>query len=161
MAKGCPHLVPGEVMERLRADFRHAATHSLLLTGQLLTILQHFGEAAIPAIAFKGPVLAATGYGDLALREYSDLDILVRGEDLARAKSVLYSLGFHCSFAREWETAHFRLGHEFDFLSADGRFAIDLQWRLASRWLSFPVDVDGVWRRHGAVPLWGGTTSGS
>jgi hypothetical protein len=34
------------------------------------------------AIFYKGPALAAMAYGNVALREFSDLDILMKKEDV-------------------------------------------------------------------------------
>jgi hypothetical protein len=49
--------------------------------------------AGIPALLLKGAALVETVYPDPAQREMLDLDILVPGEQLDEASSVLTPLG--------------------------------------------------------------------
>jgi hypothetical protein len=53
----------------------------------------------IPAIAYKGPTLAVSAYGNLSLRQFGDLDILVQDRAYERARQLLIKQGFrdHCS----------------------------------------------------------------
>src|SRR5262249_44014688 len=72
----CPDAVPQSILDQLLADF-HANTHdNLFLTAELLKLLALLAAHDIPAIPFKGPVLAAQVYRNLALRQFYDLDIL-------------------------------------------------------------------------------------
>src|SRR5262249_32026760 len=58
--------------------FQRNALNNLYLTGELLKALNLWETHGIAAIAFKGPTLAASVYGSLALRQSGDLDILLR-----------------------------------------------------------------------------------
>jgi len=51
-------------------------------------------EAGVDAVALKGYVLAIECYPEFSLRETGDLDLLVAGEDVARAAAVLEAEGF-------------------------------------------------------------------
>ena len=51
---------------RLRKSFRSNVQRYLLLTAELLKLLDLFAVHGIDAIAFKGPVLAAAVYEDLS-----------------------------------------------------------------------------------------------
>ena len=93
----CPERVPKDFLERLRSHFYANARHNLVLTAELLKLLGLLKTQQIPAIPFKGPVLAASVYGNLSLREFADLDILVRSKDALRAKDLLLSLGYQDS----------------------------------------------------------------
>ncbi|MBN1868031.1 nucleotidyltransferase family protein [Candidatus Sumerlaeota bacterium] len=86
--------VPPSVLADLEAYVRSASSRSLFLTGELVRLLKRLAAQAIPAIPFKGPALAVSLYGDPALRQFDDLDILVRREDYPTAKSLLRSLGY-------------------------------------------------------------------
>jgi hypothetical protein len=57
-------------------------------------LLRLFEAGSIRAVAFKGPVLAGTVYGNLGLREFGDLDILVRKKDICRARDLMLSHGY-------------------------------------------------------------------
>jgi hypothetical protein len=65
----CPEAVPKPVLSELRNFFHTNAAHNLFLTQELLKILKLFQDNDIPAIPFKGPVLAVSVYGNY--RHYS------------------------------------------------------------------------------------------
>ena len=58
--------------------------------GRVLDALDAIGVAAIP---YKGPTLAFSVYGDIALRDFCDLDIVIRPRDVPRARQALDVLG--------------------------------------------------------------------
>ena len=89
-----PATVPGAVLDDLRQRFLANARHSLLLTGELLRLLPLFADHGVPAIPFKGPTLAVYAYGNLALRQFIDLDLLILPADLARARELLAAEGY-------------------------------------------------------------------
>ncbi len=91
----CADAVPGAILDSLAERCRTNTIRSLLLTAELLRLLDLFAEHGIQAVPFKGPVLAASAYGDVALREYCDLDILVRKRDLRRTRKLGVSQGYH------------------------------------------------------------------
>src|SRR6476660_10386954 len=67
---------------------RNAATvrQNLFLTSELLRVhgvLKHSGVEAVP---LKGAVLASSIYGDLALRPFSDIDLLLRRDQIAKGE---------------------------------------------------------------------------
>ncbi len=74
--------VPAADMAQLQAQFQAHARHSLLQTHTLLTLLDLFGQQGIAAMPYKGPVLAATVYGNIVLRPCCDLDVVVRKRDV-------------------------------------------------------------------------------
>jgi putative nucleotidyltransferase-like protein len=61
------------------------------VTGSIVEALE---RASIQAVALKGPALAGELYGDEALRDYADVDILVALADLDRAAAVTRALGW-------------------------------------------------------------------
>lgn len=61
----------------------------MLMTSELIKVMKLLEENHINAIAFKGPVLSQMAYGDISLRQYVDLDILIDEKDLGRIFSIL------------------------------------------------------------------------
>ena len=57
-------------------------------------MLEDFENHGITAIPYKGPALALQVYGDLKLRSFVDLDVLVRRSDAARAGTLLAARGY-------------------------------------------------------------------
>jgi hypothetical protein len=130
-----PGAVPHAFMQQLRHDFTSNTARNLLLTGELRTALTCFEGNGIPAIAFKGPVLAQQIYTNVALRRCTDLDILIQKRDLVRVKEVLSSIGYQ---PREpWKSTRGQLlikySCEYPFYNVANTVTIDVHWELAVR----------------------------
>ena len=69
--------VPETIRLCLIERFRAQTIRNFELTRELLEVLSVLEKSGVGALAFKGPVLAQQLYGDLSLREFLDLDILV------------------------------------------------------------------------------------
>ncbi len=81
-------------MAQLQAQFQAHARHNLLQTHTLLMLLDVFSRHGIPAVPYKRPLLGATLYGNLTLRPFCDLDVIVRKCDVRIAKELLIAQGF-------------------------------------------------------------------
>ena len=68
-------LLPTDVAERLRRAFEDHVRRNLQLAAELVRLVRRLAEHGIEALPFKGPVLAQTLYDNLALRQFSDLDL--------------------------------------------------------------------------------------
>jgi hypothetical protein len=151
-----PEAIPEATNRLLRDHCRANALRNLFLTEELLHLLQLFDSHQVHAIPFKGPVLAVSAYGNLALRQFCDLDILVPPEALAEAKRVLASQGYR------WipkdgmsETAERQFGYNHAFRRAD--LLVELHWGIAPRYFRFAVDPRFLWQRVEPVCLSGRT----
>lgn len=160
----CPEAVPPAVLDELRRDYDANARHSRLLTEELILLAKLFESHGIRAIPFKGPVLAASVYGDCALRQFVDLDILVSKRDVPRARDLLIANGYRprkqrndlqeaafLRLAREYP--FLRFAHEYPFVREDGQVGVDLHWGITPRWHFFHVNFESMWRRAGQVSL--------
>jgi hypothetical protein len=147
-----PGQVPSPHAERLRQTCRGIARLNLSLVAELRRLLQRFEGRRIPAIPFKGPVLAASAYGNLALRRFGDLDILVRERDGDAAGRLLAELGYVLDY-------HIR-GQEYHFVDEGRQITVDLHQRIASNYFPAPADFDVIWGRSRPVSLGGGTVRG-
>jgi hypothetical protein len=87
-------IVPEAAMSRLRKAAHANATRNLRLTGELLRILELFSANGISCIPYKGPILAAQVYGDISLRQFGDLDIFVKRDDVQRVRDLLFRNGY-------------------------------------------------------------------
>lgn len=102
----CPNAVPKNILDDLEIFFGQNLRRNLLLTSELLKLLDLFEKHEIPTIAFKGPILTTLAYGNLALREILDLDILVRESDFSKTEKLLISQGYWSRIKVPWE-AHY------------------------------------------------------
>ena len=75
LSDSCPEATPPEVLAGWQQLYKTHARRNLKITAELISILTLFESQGIVAVAYKGPVLAAVAYGDIALRQFDDLDI--------------------------------------------------------------------------------------
>ncbi|MEP7360080.1 MAG: nucleotidyltransferase family protein [Chloroflexota bacterium] len=127
----------------LRVAYEANARRNLNLVGELRAVIDALGQHSIGAMSWKGPVLAQRAYGDINLRQFFDLDVLVRRDQVGAARDALASLGFE---------------PEKDMTAAEQETYIDHQGEL-----ELVRDADGLWVEiHSAiVPTYygGGTTT--
>ena len=142
----CPDAVPTPILKELRDYFYANAGRNLLLARELLNIVDLLNAHGIPSIPYKGPALAASVYGNLALREFGDLDILVQVRDYETAQHLLISQGFRRTVEHEWEV---------EFVDGSGRVAVDLHKRIASRNVPSPLSFNYLSKRLEPVNLAG------
>jgi hypothetical protein len=147
---------PSDVLSSLEESCRQGALHNLALASELLKLSGELRSRRIEHLAYKGPLLAATVYGDLALRLSNDLDLVVPREKLQDACQVLTELGYRDknSFTPRQQRAAFRYGFEHTFTGRGG-LDVDLHWRVVPTFVSASLDDAGIWQRAVAVPLFG------
>lgn len=138
-------VIPEEICFELARLATQTANRNLYYSAELLRLLEFFKSAGIPAVNFKGPTLAQRAYGNIALREFGDLDILVRASDAVRARDLLVAEGFRPEFDRSQTLDAAFLKHHYAFgLLRDGPIPllVELHWRIAPRSFGFPLDFD-------------------
>ncbi len=156
--------VPPATRARLDDYFRLNALRNLLLTRELVSILQLFEENGIDAIPLKGPTLATLAFGDLALREFGDLDILLRHNDILKAAALLAGREYEleCSFTPEQLEKELRSEHihHLALARANGRIKVELHWELMQACYFFTPGLDEVWSRRTECSFGGAQVTG-
>ena len=144
-----PHLVPARHLDALRSRFRDNARKALWFTAELMRIVSHLESTGIQALPYKGPVLAETLYGDVAQRQFGDLDILILPADVLKAKAALRDLGYEpaLELAPQIEATYIETGYEYSFGSTHGQNLLELQWRILPRFYSIDFDVAQLFDR--------------
>lgn len=151
----CPNNVPPSILADLKKRYIQGARSNLLMFAELLSIVQHLKAENIPVATFKGPVLAIQVYGDLALRRFSDLDILIHRADLWKAKDVLLKHNyrtFHTLSAKD-EQDYANSHNDFPLIHTLRPVMLELQWEVIHEPFRFPVDIEHWWTRFVKVQL--------
>ncbi|MEE9165893.1 MAG: nucleotidyltransferase family protein [Candidatus Neomarinimicrobiota bacterium] len=153
----CRDALPTAILNQLRKHFRHNARNNLFVTRELLRILDLFEEYGIEAIPYKGPVLASSVYGNLALRQFVDLDFLIQKQDALKARDLLLSQGYRPEnpLATEKEVSYLRSERELVFIRNDGRVFLDIHWQIVPQYFSFRLDHQRLWKNLEAISLGG------
>ncbi len=143
----CPNAIPEPTLNQLRDYFRDNAVRNLFLTHELLRLLQLLAAHEIPAVPFKGPVLAAVYYGDVALRAFEDLDILIRKQDVPSARRVLLSEHYRPQFELndQQEATYLKSHHALSFNHVESSVMVDLHWAITPARLPLAPDPESLW----------------
>ncbi len=152
--------IPPEIAFRLEQRFQSVFHRNFFLTGELVKISRCFQQHGIPMLAYKGPLLAAH-YENIGLREFHDLDLLIREEDVPRVHQLLGERRF---LPRSRENgpgkAHsIRFARAFDFEmtyeNLNSGTLVDLHWALMPDFFALPAEARQVWERTLLVDVGG------
>ncbi len=124
--------LPPEIARSLDSAYATNLRRSLWFAAELMRIVQHFKRKRLCVLPYKGPVLAQTAYGDLGVRSFSDLDLLISPGDFAQAKQALAEIGYQPSkqLSGAIERLWLRTGYERSFDGVAGKNLVELQWNL-------------------------------
>lgn len=152
-----PDSVPKPYRHWLDEAFRQINRNNLFLTRELLHILDRCHAEGVPALPLKGSVLAVSLYGDVALRQCSDLDLLVCKRDMRRARQALASLGYRprLPITRGQEHALMHSAHDDVFDRPGIPLRVEIHWRLTPGYFSFPLAPEWLWQRVNHTDLGG------
>jgi len=145
--------VPASIQSALRARFLGHCQRVLRFTAEFARISRQFELADVSVVAHKGPVLAQRLYGDAAMREFGDLDFLVRPSDLSRARSVLLELGYAAklTLTPRQEREYLRSGYEHVFGYGREHNLVELQWQVLPRFYAIDLKVEDLFQRSRAL----------
>jgi len=130
VASGSAGPLPAAVQASLRQRQATATRTALLRTAALVEALRALADSEIVAVPFKGPLLTQGLYGDLGLRPFCDVDILLHPGHLEGAVARLAALGWTVVPGQGAVGARLRCAWVSDLLLARGGLLIELHWRL-------------------------------
>ncbi|MBW8768329.1 MAG: nucleotidyltransferase family protein [Gemmatimonadetes bacterium] len=131
----------------LMAAANACAGRTLAQVRRLEELIGALANVGVTALPYKGPVLSLQLYGDLALRQSVDLDLVVPFDayDVARAALVRRGLPPRWGHTvRQEQTLFAWLGHA---PFGQGDDFVELHWRFADRRFPFALDARDVLRR--------------
>jgi len=146
-------------MERLRDSCRYTLAWNLLMTQELVTILRLLDRESIPALPYKGLLLADSLYRDVSLRQVWDLDILIQNQDVDRAKQLVLNSGYQLNreVSPDAEMKFLEEDCEYTFVNSDTGVAVELHWRVLPRVIWNKVHPDSIWEKATRISVWGTT----
>ena len=152
--------VPPAVIGRLATIASNYRRRNLVLVTELLRVVAILENAGIDVIPYKGPALAQYVYRDFSLREFVDLDLMIRAADAIQARRVLIAAGLHPAnaFSRLAEQLYRYFHCEFTFVLLQ-EVTLELNWRPAPAYWLLPWIDNRVWERLDELHLAGVATA--
>ncbi|MFN2533576.1 MAG: nucleotidyltransferase family protein, partial [Pyrinomonadaceae bacterium] len=148
-------LVPPGTMRELKHYYQENAARNILLASELVRLISLLEKNDVEAIPYKGPALAVHAYGDLSLRQFVDLDFMVKRDDVLKARNLLLAEGYKSTRALniEQQALLLRTQHNMQFTNASGRLLLELHWEVASHLFASSVNAADLWRSLGVIHL--------
>ncbi len=141
--------VPTEALIRLRQLTQASALLNQSLAQELVVLCKAFTAGGVPVIPIKGATLAVLAYGDLSLRDFTDLDLLIPEASIVEAQNILLVHGYERKTSSEEPSERNQEeGPHHVYIKKRGLSRVDLQWVMADRHFAFRLDRSEVWRRR-------------
>lgn len=149
--------IPPEEKSALEQRYQTNPHKALFLSRELIRIVDRLSAFGIETLPYKGLALAEVIYGDIALRQSGDIDLLIRPQDLLRIRDALRELGYtpHFSLSEAEERAYLKSGYEYAFDGPGGPNLLEVQWAIQPRFYSIDFDMTGLFQRAVTVTVAG------
>lgn len=155
-------LTPNWVLDELNTQLQLIGKQNLQYTQALIELVSEIRANDIPVIPYRGPVLASIAYGNIGLRQFGDLDLLVYQSDIPAIKEILVRLGYKPRYWREsteeltetQERLYTKYCRDYP-LQNDAGIEVELHWRVVSRDFPTNIKMDTVWDRAVDVTVGG------
>jgi hypothetical protein len=153
----CPERVPSNVLEAIRIESLGISLNNLSFARETLRVTGMLEAAGVPVIVLKGPALAVVAYGEIGLRQFSDVDILVRPADLPEVAALLSKDDYRPMFFGKPGAERISARAYEDQFAKPGQFySLDVHWHLTPEY--FPcVSEDAAWKRAMRLSLEAGS----
>jgi hypothetical protein len=136
LAKYAPEVLSDPCLKELQQQCRSLSLRNMFLMKELVSITTMLESEGIQIVSFKGPVLANI-YGDLCLRQISDLDFLVSENEFEKTTEILVDQGYEMKIQVPWET---------HLISQNRAYSIDLHRDIVPKHLSCFKDSTYLFR---------------
>ena len=148
-------LVPAEQLARLKQHYLENSARNTILTAELCRLITLLAGTGIAAIPYKGPVLAQFAYGNVSLRRFVDLDVIVKKTDVLKAREILVNEGYTPtkSLSYDQQELLLRTQHNMQFSRDNHRLIVELHWEVAPHLFASTVDAESLWQNLTTIDL--------
>lgn len=146
---GVEDAVPPEQMSLLKQRYQTNLHKALFLSRELIRIVERLSALGIEVMPYKGLALAEVIYGDIALRQSGDIDLLIRPQDFPRIRDAVRELGYtpHLALSEAEERAYLKSGYESVFDGTAGPNLLEVQWAIQPRFYAVDFDMGSLFQR--------------
>src|SRR5271154_2926317 len=103
-------------------------------------------------LVVKGPALAMQAFGDAAMREYGDLDFLVRHADIARATQLMMDAGYQPQIPLSAIAAG-KIPGQYMFRQSEAKLLVELHNDRTMRYYPRGLPIEQLFARSVRVPM--------
>ncbi len=124
--------IPEEFMEKLKVAYYDTVARNMYLYAELERILESFNNSGTEVIVLKGAALAQTVYGDIGLRPMSDIDLLVKRQNLPDAEKILSASGYFLDERKASGWYQRNQHHHMNYIHREKGVLVEIHWQIAN-----------------------------
>ena len=141
-----------EILPLFKQQYLSIAQRNILMSAELIRIMKLFKENGIDALAFKGPALAQMAYGDITLRQFGDLDILIKEKDRSKVVDLLIREHYtHEIDLMEIKESFFKCVSVVGLYKESTGVLIEIHWELLSRNYAIDWKEESIWGKPESI----------
>ena len=146
---------PPEFLVKLKLHYQENSARNTILAAELCRIVELLAHEGIEAFPYKGPALALFAYGNLALRRFVDLDVIVRKPSVLRARDLLIADGYMPtkSLTAAQQELLLRTQHNLQFARDNNRLLLELHWEVAPHLFASSVQENELWQNLETITI--------
>lgn len=149
--------IPGRTLKILKKAYLYTLIRNMTYYVELKRILEAFKREDIEVLVLKGAALAETIYENIGLRHFSDVDLLVHKEDLAKVQNILENMEY--SLYEGYRPEEFFRSHHFHLVyhkkSKSMNFCFEIHWNLVPPHSAANIDIGQLWRNASTIRISG------
>ncbi len=143
-AREFSNFIPDSILHMMRNFCTANSIRNLSMFNALVILQKRLAKQGIEFISFKGPLLAGAIFGDIGLRIFSDLDLLVGEHQLGKAVTILLEDGFVFDLDMEQERYLKMIKNLHHAVLVKEQIVVELHWELSGRYFWNPLRYEDL-----------------
>jgi len=144
-----------KLVATLKPYYTSIVQKNMSMSVALIEVLNLFKKFDIDALCFKGPVLAQLAYGDITLRQYGDLDILIKKEDKQKMLDLMVRNNYVPEIVLKKQIKHTFLNavNVLGFSTPSSNTFVEVHWELLSKNYAIHWDESLLWDKTTSIQI--------
>jgi hypothetical protein len=139
--------VPEETRQKLLERLRAQVLSTLSITAELFRLMEVLDTQDLQTALVKGPALSMQAFGDPGLRQFGDLDLLVRHRDIRQATERMISAGYNAEVPFTAIDAG-KIPGQYVFRRPNTKLLIELHTERTLRYFPRPLPIEAMFQRR-------------
>ncbi len=142
-------------LHAFQTQYIHIAQRNMLMSAELLSIMKLLKVNDIEALAFKGPTLSQMAYGDITLRQYGDLDILIKEVDHPKMMDLMLKENYipEIDLKEEDKETFFNCVTVIGLHKEVKNIRVEIHWKLLSKNYAIEWEEESLWQNKKSTKI--------
>ena len=136
----------GDHLQLWRSSYEQCLVRNMRQLHAALKVYAQLEAAGIPSVCLRGPFSGASLYDDIALRYFTDIDLLIPADKRDLAWDILIEAGFKFSHSFMTPSACVHHHLEWPFRNDASGVSVDLHWAVDHPYKLYKIDYDELFR---------------